>query len=156
MNYFNTQQDKGEDGKYTYTLTHVTDDKVNFKLMQHCARMAVDNRTNACPFISVPYALDERIYWVVGDITDRQIKDLCVVYDEQYDIGVVKFTVSGYIYNKNGIAILVKEIPYHESVFALNNKDQLFSDLESAEKSLHDWALSLWSEQNSNCSSVGF
>lgn len=156
MNYFNTQQDKGKDGKYTYTLTHVTDNKDKFKLMQHCARLTVDNNIDKCPFINIPYMLGETIYWVVGDIIDRQIKDLCVIYDEQYDIGVVKFTVNGYIYNKNGITILVKEIPYHESLFALSNKDQLFSDLESAEKSLHDWALSIWSEQNSNWSSVGF
>lgn len=137
MNYYNSYLDKDENGKTIYTVTHVTDDKLKYRTMEECARMVIDDR-DIMPLNAIPYKLGQTIYWVVGDITDRQVKDLCAVYDKDWDIGVVKFTVKGYMYDNQGLRILVKEIPYYESQFALGKKDEVFSDLEIADRALHD------------------
>lgn len=149
MNYFNTQQNKDENNKITYTLTHVTDDKKSFRTIQNCARLIVDNKVNDAPFSELPFSIGETIYWLIGDITDRQVKDLCVIYDEEWDIGVVKFTVYGYIYTKNRVAIMTKEIPYQESLFCLTNNDEIFSSLELAEAALDSWTMQLIYDKNS-------
>lgn len=69
-------------------------------------------------WIQLPCKVGTPIYWVTNYITDRQVRDLCVTYNEETDCGVVKLTVDGFYYDLiKGWCFTIQEIPYHTIFF---------------------------------------
>ena len=44
-----------------------------------------------------PCKVGDKVYWVIDNITDRNIKEFCIAYDEETDFGVCEFTVYGFM-----------------------------------------------------------
>ena len=70
-----------------------------------------------------PCKVGDKVYWVVDNITDRNIKEFCITYDEKTDFGVCEFTVYGFMRREdNSLRICIEEIEYY-TVFFLYEKD---------------------------------
>ena len=86
-----------------------------------------------------PCKVGDKIYWVIDNITDRNIKEFCIDYDEKTDMGICEFTVYGFMKREdNSLRICIEEIDYF-TVFFLYEKDigkTVFLTKEEAEKAL--------------------
>ena len=70
-----------------------------------------------------PCKVGDKIYWVANHITNRNIKEFCIDYDEKNDIGVCEFTVYGFMKREErNLEILIEEIEYY-NIFYLCEKD---------------------------------
>ena len=88
-----------------------------------------------------PCKVGDKIYWVIDNITDRNIKEFCIAYDEETDFGVCEFTVYGFMKREdNNLRIYIEEIDYY-TVFFLYEKDigkTVFLTKEEAEEKLKE------------------
>ena len=88
-----------------------------------------------------PCKVGDKIYWVIDNITDRNIKEFCIDYDEKTDMGICEFTVYGFMKREdNSLRICIEEIDYY-TVFFLYEKDigkTVFLTKEEAEEKLKE------------------